>query len=214
MRRMTKRRMTRNIAAMLAAAAALAGGAALAGAACGGGPAAAAGDGPAPALTPPRIVPLADLAVLETSGPPPRDTSVTFPANTRRIILLQHGAPDRTPFAELTFPAGAFGADPGRRVTVTVAVRPGVYGLEVGSDTPWRGGPVAPLVRFKYPVHFEAPAGVRGTYGGNEDFARALAIGLVRPDSSVALLPSIRPALDNLEAAMPGPGRYLVAAPK
>jgi len=62
----------------------------------------------------PRVVPLASVIVLETAGPPPSDTTVTFTAGQPRVIVLRHGPPENVVFAELMFPPSAFRADSGR----------------------------------------------------------------------------------------------------
>src|SRR4051812_47262845 len=57
----------------------------------------------APVATVPRTLPLSRVIVLETSGPPPSDTSVTFTAGQERMIVLRHGPPENIVFARLTF---------------------------------------------------------------------------------------------------------------
>jgi hypothetical protein len=51
-------------------------------------------------------------------------------------------------------------------------------------------------------------------YGSDVKFERARAVRRLLPDAQVELLPSTRPAADNLRAAPPAPGGYLVAAPQ
>ncbi len=155
----------------------------------------------------PRVLPLARVLVLETSGPPPSDTSVTFTTGSPRIIVLYHGGESIT-FARLRFEAGAFG-DSGRTVQVDVRPRPGIYGLDVTTSLPLRGGAAA--VTFEYARYFSAPARARQVYGGDVAFERTLAVGRMLPENQIELLPSTRPAADNLRAALPAPGRYLVA---
>src|SRR6266850_3305487 len=87
--------------------------------------------------TAPRILPLARVIVLETSGPPPSDTSVTFTAGTTREIVLNHGPPENIEFATVSFAANAF-ADSGQMVRVKIKPRPGVYGLDVATSLPLR----------------------------------------------------------------------------
>ncbi len=149
------------------------------------------------------------LFVLEAFGAPPADTVVRFDPATPRVIILRHAPPDNSPFAELHFPAGAF--EGGGEVEVRVTVVPGVYGLEFTTSATLR--PVARVV-FKYPQHFAAPAGARERYGSDVLYEQALVVGQALPEGRVALLPSTRPAADNLAAAIPGTGRYLVVAPR
>jgi hypothetical protein len=107
------------------------------------------------------------------------------------------------------FTATAF-ADSGQSVNVEVHPRPGVYGLDLTTSLPLRAGG-ATLV-FEFARFFSAPTRARQVYGSDIAFERALAVGRLLPDNQIELLPSSRPAPDNLSAAMPAAGSYLVAA--
>jgi hypothetical protein len=155
-------------------------------------------------------LPLARVIVLETSGPPPSDTSVSFPVGTPRTIVLRHGPPENIVFASLSFAAGAF-VDSEQTVKVDVRPRPGVYGLDLATSLPLRQGAT---VVFHYSRFFSAPARARQVYGSDVAFERALAVGRILPENQIELLPSTRPAPDNLAAEVPAPGSYLVAAPQ
>jgi hypothetical protein len=157
-----------------------------------------------------RTVPLADAVVLETAGPPPPDTTVTFIAGQPRTIVLRHGPPEYIVFAELVFPPPAF-AEHGREVRVDVRPRPGVYGLDVVTSLPVRD---SATVVFKYARYFASSAKARTVYGSDVAYERALAVGRVMPGGRLALLPSTRPFPDVLQAPLPGAGSYLVAAPQ
>jgi hypothetical protein len=159
----------------------------------------------------PRVLPQARVIVLETSGPPPSDTSVTFLAGEPRTIVLRHGPPENIVFARLTFSPNAF-ADSGQTVKVDVQPRPGVYGLALATSLTLREKG-ASLV-FEYARFFSAPARARQIYGSDIAFERALAIGRVLPAGQIELLPPFRPVADNLGAELPGAGSYLVAAPQ
>jgi hypothetical protein len=135
---------------------------------------------------------------------------VTFTTGTPRIIILYHSG-ENIAFARLTFEANAFG-DSGRTVQIDVRPRPGIYGLDLASTLPFRSG--GATVTFVYGRYFSAPARARLVYGNDVAFERALAIGQVVSESQVELLPSTRPAGDNLSAGMPAPGAYIVAAPQ
>jgi hypothetical protein len=165
---------------------------------------------PAATLTAPRVLPLAHAVVLETSGPPPSDTTVTFRSGEPRSIVLRHGPPENIMFASLTFNAHAF-ADSGQSVQVDVHPRPGVYGLDFTTSSPLR--PRAATLTFGYARFFSAPVRARQVYGSDVAYERALAIGRLLPPQ-VELLPSSRPAADHIAAALPGAGSYLVAAPQ
>jgi hypothetical protein len=180
----------------------------LAAAACGGSRSAADAERAEPAAV--RVVPLSEAIVLETSGPPPPDTTVTFTAGERRIIVLRHGPPEYIVFAELTFFPPAF-AGPGREVRVEVRPRPGVYGLELATSLPIRD---SAFVVFKYPRYFAAPARAREVYGSDVAYERALGVGQVTAGGMLTLLPSTRPGPDLLQVPLPGAGTYLVAAPQ
>ena len=178
-------------------------------AACGG-RAGSGGKGVGP--TPARVIPLAAAIVLETAGPPPSDTAITFVAGEPRVVVLRHGPPENVVFAEVTFAANTFHADSGRPVKVEIRPRPGVYGIDLRTSVPFSEGA---SVVFKYPRYFSAPAKARAVYGSDALYERALAVGQLLPTGqSLALLPSIRPSTDNLQAALPAPGTYLVAAPQ
>ena len=178
-------------------------------AACGGARAPGAARQPSPG-SPTRVISLAQALVLETAGPPPPDTTVSFIAGQPRTIVLRHGPPDNIVFAELVFPPGAF-ADSGREVKVEVHPRPGIYGLDIATSAPIRDE--AALV-FQYARYFSAPVRARAVYGSDVAYERALAVGAVQANGQLAFLPSTRPASDNLRAALPAAGSYLVAAPQ
>ena len=161
----------------------------------------------------PRTLPLARVIVLETSGPPPSDTSVSFTAGTAHVIVLRHGPPENIVFAQLSFGADAF-ADSGQTVRVEVHPRPGVYGLDLSTSLPIRAAPEGARVLFDYARYFSAPLRARQVHGSDIAFEHALAVGRLLPDNQIELLPSTRPAPDNLSARMPSAGSYLVAAPQ
>ena len=135
---------------------------------------------------------------------------MTFTTGSPRIIDLYHGGESIT-FARLSFEAAAFG-DSGRTVKVDVHPRPGIYGLDVTTSLPLRGG--AASVTFEYSRYFSAPARAKQVYGNDVAFERVLAVGQLLPDHQVELLPSTRPATDNLRAALPALGSYVVAGPR
>ena len=180
----------------------------LAAAACGG--SRSPRDGAAGTPSGIRTIPLAEAIVLETAGPPPPDTTVSFIAGEPRTIVLRHGPPEYIVFAELAFPPPAF-AEHGREVRVEVRPRPGVYGLDVATSLPIRD---SATVVFKYPRYFASPAQARAVYGSDLAYERALAVGRLLPDGVLALLPSTRPFPDLLQAPLPAAGSYLVAAPR
>jgi hypothetical protein len=159
-----------------------------------------------------RIIPLATAIVLETSGPPPSDTTVEFITGEPRVIVLRHGPPENVEFAEVAFPPRAFLGDSGHIVKVEVRPRPGIYGLDVITSLPLAH---EASVTFKYARYFSAPARARQVYGSDVQYERALSVGQLIPSGPLlALLPSTRPAADNLQGPMPAAGIYLVVAPE
>ncbi|HEV8357882.1 MAG TPA: hypothetical protein VGQ17_14115 [Gemmatimonadales bacterium] len=174
-----------------------------------------------PPALPPRK--LDDVFVLEAAGVEPDDTSVTVPAGAGRVVVLRRSAPDFGLFARLDFPegvltgsAGTGGAGGGARgetraARLTIRPTPGIYGLELELEGSVADG--ATIV-FSYGAHFVAPAGARQRFGNDIAFERKLAIGRVTGDTLVVFLPTSRPGSDMLSAPLPGPGRYLVAAPR
>jgi hypothetical protein len=126
------------------------------------------------------------------------------------MIVLYH-AGESIAFAQLTFEASAFG-DSGQTVQVDVRPRPGIYGLDLTTSLPFRGGQAA--VTFVYGRYFSAPVRARQVYGSDVATERALAVGRLLSESQVELLPSTRPAPDNLSAPLVAPGSYIVAAPQ
>jgi hypothetical protein len=166
---------------------------------------------PEPVETANVVLPMDQLYVVETWGTPPTDTTVTFQAGRPRTVVIRHAPPDNTVFAELVLPASIFPDTSGGSVQVAIATRPGIYGVTITSSRAFGAGAT---LTFKYPVHFAAPSGARQRYGNSALFERALAVGVQESDGRVRLLSSTRPAADNLSAAIPGPGTYIVAAPR
>jgi hypothetical protein len=165
-----------------------------------------------PTASPPpqRVLPLPRVIVLETSGPPPSDTSVSFTAGTDRIIVMRHGPPENIVFARIRFPAAAFG-DSGQLVSVDLRPRPGIYGLDMSTSIPPRTGVT---LAFEFARYFSAPARARQVYRSNAAFERALTVGRLLPDNNIELLSPNDTELDKVGAVIPGTGSYLVAAPQ
>ena len=174
---------------------------------CGGG--ASKPDTAAPSPT--RTLPLADVYRLGESGPTPADTVATLTAGIERHILLRTAPPDDATIADVYFGSQAFQAPAGTVAHVTLRPTPGTYGLVIETDTPFQAGAI---LTFKYALHFLAPPEATLKYPSHVLFERALAIGRIGNAADITLLPSVRPAADNLEAPAATPGTYLVAAPK
>jgi len=161
-----------------------------------------------PEVTPLRTLPADAVFILEVGGTPPADTVVRLAPGERRAIVLRHGPPDQAAFAVVEFGDSALTA--GDSIDVTVRPRPGVFGLDIGSSRAFREG----TVTFKYARHFAAPLAARERYGSDVLFERQLAVGRLPGDGRIILLPTRRPASDNVSAALDGPGAYVVAGPR
>ncbi len=177
---------------------------------CGGPPRVSPRPTTGPVLPPPPDPSRLDqVFVLESGGPSAEDTAVAVPRGRRRLIVLRRGAPDNSLFATVSLPDTT--AVSGDSIRVSVRPRPGIYGVDVSAE----GGSLAgTTISLSYAVHFVAPAGARARYGGDLGFERALFIARVESDGRVIFLPTARPGSDLLSAVVPGPGRYLVAAPR
>lgn len=160
--------------------------------------------------TPEVTLPLDRLIVLEYWGAPPDDTTLTVGTTGERTVVLRHAPPDLTIYAELILPDSVL-AGLGDSVRLTLTTRPGTYGVTIESSPAFRSGAV---LRFKYPVHFAAPAAALQRYGSVAQYERALAIGRAVENGAWHLQASTRPYPDNLETTIEGPGSYLVAAPR
>jgi len=162
---------------------------------------------------PPRAYTAAEVFTVEVWGAQAPDTVVTFLASRAREVVLRHGPPDNTVFAELEFPAGAL-VPPGGRDSVTITIRPvpGIYGITLSTDASLN----APArLTFKYPVHFAAPADSRTRYPTDVLFEQALVVAQALDDGArFQTLRSSRPASDNLQAVVATPGRYQMVAPR
>lgn len=161
-----------------------------------------------PKVLPPR--PLAEVYVLEASGAQPEDTVVTVPSDSSRTVVVQRSAPDFGIFAQLNFPVKSL-SSPGGTAKLAISPRPSLYGLDLVVEGTIGAG--ATIV-FSYGAHFVAPAGARQRYGSNLAFEKELAIGRLSDSGQVVFLATSRPGSDMLSAPLPGPGRYLVAAPR
>jgi hypothetical protein len=163
-----------------------------------------------PPPLPPRK--LADVFLLEASGAQPDDTVLSVPSRAPRIVVLRRSAPDFGLFAELNFPERTLtGAGDAAVARLGVHPRPGLYGVDFALEGSLAEGAT---ITFSYGAHFVAPAGARQRYGTDIAFERELAIGRVVGDTLMIFLPTSRPGSDMLSAPLPGPGRYLVAAPR
>lgn len=161
--------------------------------------------------TPARTLPLASVYLLQESGTPPPDTTVTLVAGTPRHILFRTAPPDNTVIADVFFGEQAFQAAAGTPVPVTLRASPAAFGLILQAGAPFQAGGE---ITFKYAVHFMAPPDATPRYPNHVLLERALAVGRLSAAGDIDLLPSVRPASDNLRAPAAAPGTYVVAAPR
>jgi len=180
-------------------------------------------------IPPPLPGTLATAFILESAGIPPDDTTVIIPGGQRRVISVRRGPPDNSLFAvviiaDSTLSSLADVTAPPRRADTSLAVPPtdsvrisvrslpGRYGVDLEIE----GGQLASLVTvaMSYALDFVAPAGARERYGGDLGYEAALFLARLEPDGRVVYLPTSRPGSDLLAARVPGPGRYVVAAPQ
>ena len=159
---------------------------------------------------PTRTYNLTQVFLLHVDSLSPTDTAVKVRRGQPRVIVIRHPAPDELAFADLALPAQAFDSTAGDSVTVSVHIRPGLYGLDLTTSAPLREG----TLTFKYPVHFTAPADARAAFGSDVAFERVLAVGKLGPNETIVFQRSSRPATDNLSIALSSAGSYVVGAPK
>lgn len=163
-------------------------------------------------LPPPTAI--SESFVLESWGVPPEDTTIAYPAQQPRVVLLRRGAPDNNIFLTLTIPAGVIVPPDGESLArLTLLPRPGVFGVDILLAPGSRMRPGAEIT-FSYAIHFVMPAGSRERYGSPLAFERELLVAQETGNGVLNFLPSRRPSSDNLTAMLTGPGRYLVAAPR
>ncbi len=156
-------------------------------------------------------MPLAGVFVLEAAGIMPEDTVVAIPGSAPRVVVLRRSAPDYGLFAQIGLADSALVAPPGGD-TARLGLHPvpGEYSLEIEVTGALRSGAT---ITFSYGAHFLPPTGARDRYGSDLGYEQALAVGRVENDQ-VRFLPTNRPGTDMVRAALVGPGRYVVAAPK
>lgn len=137
------------------------------------------------------------------------DTTLRLAPGQARTIVLRHSATDLDVFATLGIATDTFsGPD---SVTLVLAPEPGRYALRITASQPFAQPAV---IVFRYGRHFVAPEGALPRYGSALAYERALAVAQQVTDSAAVLLPSSRPALDHLAAAVTASGRFYVAAPQ
>ena len=147
----------------------------------------------------------------ELAGTTPSDTTVSFPADSGRTIIMRHGPPDNAIFAIIRFDSGALTPQSGSMAQVVLHPVPGRVGVEVLSPDTF--GPGA-RGTFSYAVHFQAPSSAVAKFGSVGRFEQALAVGRTLADGRLQFLQTERPAADMVRFAITGSATYLLATPK
>jgi hypothetical protein len=147
----------------------------------------------------------------ELAGTTPSDTTVTFPADSGRTIILRHGPPDNAIFAIVQFAPGALKPQSGSMAEVVLHPVPGRLGVEV--LTPDGFGPGA-TVTLSYAIHFQAPSDAVAKFAGVGRFEQALAAARTLPDGRLQFLRTERPAADMVRFAIDASATYLLATPR
>ncbi len=153
------------------------------------------------------VAPKGTTAPVEVGGVTPNDTVVVVRRGAARVVILRHGPPDRTDFAEITLPATVFAKAPNDSILVTVRIRPGVYGVELSADADW--GPGTELA-FKYPIHFYPPADALRRYATLTEVDRRLTMARRERNGDLTIYLTSHPAPDVIRAFIPGEGTYVM----
>ncbi len=181
--------------------------------ACGGSGGPSAGALPAEPTGPQVVGELSRTAadLVEFGGIAPNDTVLVVKKGEARTLVLRHGPPDRAEFLQLDLPATVF-ADAGKdSIRVTVACRPGVYGVDLSADAAW--GPGAQLA-FKYAVHFYPPNGSVRKYGTLTEVAKRLVVAKRDRNGNFTTYYTTQPGPDIARAFIPGEGSWVMVVAK
>jgi hypothetical protein len=168
---------------------------------------------PPPGATLYRSPPLAmdKVWLAELAGTTPSDTTVTFPADSGRTIVMRHGPPDNAIFAIVQFTPGSLKPQSGAMAQVILRPVPGRVGVEV--LTPDVFG-VGAYVTISYAVHFQAPSNALAKFGSAGRFEGMLAAARTLPDGRLQFLKTERPAADMVRFMIDASATYLLATPR
>lgn len=143
--------------------------------------------------------------LLEASGPPVPDTSVTFAAASGRTIVLRHAPPDNAIFLILDFPPSRDSSASQDSVHVRVQPVAGKYAFAL--VTPDKLAP-ATQATFSYAIHFRAPADAAVRYPSAGALEQGLAPAMLGIANKVQFVGGTRPAADVVRFPVAGPGSY------
>lgn len=158
-----------------------------------------------------RVAPKGETSPVEVGGVPPNDTVVVVRRGVARVVILRHGPPDRTDFAELSMPGTVFARAAKDSVLVTIRTRPGVYGLELSADADWGPGTALTL---RYAIHFFPPAAALQRYATLTEIDRRLTVARRAPNGDLTIYLTSHPAPDVIRAFIPGGGTYVMVVGK
>ena len=160
-------------------------------------------------IAPAAATTLDKVWLLEASGAPVPDTSVTFAATTGRTIVLRHAPPDDAIFLILDFPAATDTMHARDSVHVRVHPVAGKYAFELVTTDKLPGNASA---TFSYAVHFRAPAGASVKYPSAGKFEQALAPAELGAANKVQFIGGVRPAADVVRFPVAAAGSYALVA--
>ncbi|HEY8062140.1 MAG TPA: hypothetical protein VID74_05050 [Gemmatimonadales bacterium] len=143
--------------------------------------------------------------LIEASGLPVPDTSVTFAARSGRTIVLRHARPDNAIFLILDFPPSTDSTRVGDSLHVRVQPVAGKYAFTLStSDT------FAPAAQatFSYAIHFRPPAEASAKYPSTAILEQALGPALLGAANKVQFVGGTRPAADVVRFPVAAAGSY------
>jgi hypothetical protein len=162
---------------------------------------------PAPIGAPGSITTVDKTWLLEASGPPVHDTTVTFAAAVGRTIVLRHEAPDDAMFLILEFPRDSTRTQDSLHVRVHPTAGKYAFAL-VTADKLVAGA----RATFAYAMHFRTPAEAVAKYPSPGRFEQLLSPAELTPDNKVKFLAGVRPAADMLRFELTAAGSYGLVA--
>lgn len=149
--------------------------------------------------------------LLEASGSPVPDTSVTFAVATGRTIVLRHAHPDDAIFLLLQFPATKDSLRAHDSVHVTIRSMRGKYAFTLTTADKIASGAQA---TFSYALHFQTSADAVTKYPSPGRLEAQLMPAEIGADNKVQFLAGARPAADMIRFPLTAPGTYGLAAPR
>jgi len=156
-------------------------------------------------------MPVDRVWILEQAGPSPTDTTVTFSAALGRTVIVRHGPPDDAVYVVIEFPPATVVPRTGDSARVVVAPLPGRFGLALRTNDSLG---VGVRMTFSYATHFQAPSDAIQRYPTATRFEQSMGAARMSDDGQVQFVNTTRPAADMIRFLVPGPGTYVLAAPR